>query len=120
MTHPSHEVNKVYIAEVRGKVIPDELKQLRSGVDLEDGKTAPAKARLLSYSDASNTSTVELTIHEGRKRQVRRMLAAVGHKVIKLARVRLGSLDLEGLREGQYRFLTKKEVSDLIKLATPK
>ncbi|MEN6356984.1 MAG: pseudouridine synthase [Armatimonadota bacterium] len=120
MTHPSHEVNKVYVAEVRGKMTPDELRQLRIGVDLEDGKTAPARAVLLSHSDASNTSTVEITIHEGRKRQVRRMLSAVGHKVIKLARARLGSLDLKGLREGQYRFLTKKEVSDLIKLATPK
>jgi 23S rRNA pseudouridine2605 synthase len=120
MTHPSHEINKVYVVEVRGKVTPDELRQLRTGVDLEDGKTAPARAILLSYSDASNISTVEITIHEGRKRQVRRMLAAVGHRVIKLARVRLGSLDIEGLQEGHYRFLTKKEISDLSKLATPK
>lgn len=120
MTHPSHEVDKVYVAEVRGKVTPDELRQLRTGIDLEDGRTAPAKAVLISHSQKTNTSTVEITIHEGRKRQVRRMLAAVGHKVTKLARVRLGSLDLKGLREGQYRFLTKREVSDLTKLATPK
>ncbi|MHB9036082.1 MAG: pseudouridine synthase, partial [Armatimonadota bacterium] len=117
MMHPSHEVDKVYAAEVRGRVTADELTQLEKGVELDDGMTSPAKARLISYSSEANTSNVELTIHEGRKRQIRRMLAAVGHRVDKLARVRLGSLDLKDVPEGQYRFLTKKEVAILRNLA---
>lgn len=120
MTHPSHEIDKVYVAEVVGRVIDEKLARLENGVELDDGMTSPAKARLISYSLDTNTSTVELTIHEGRKRQVRRMLLTVGHRVKKLARVRLGSLDLKGLPEGQYRFLTAKEVSCLRRLAQPK
>jgi len=120
MTHPSHEIEKTYVAEVRGKVTADELKQLEKGVELDDGFTSPAKARLISYSSGTNISTVSIIIHEGRKRQVRRMFAAIGHRVNKLSRVRLGSLDLKGVSEGRYRFLNKKEVDKLRKLANPK
>lgn len=120
MTHPSHEIEKTYVAEVRGRVIADELKQLEKGIELEDGLTSPAKTRLISYSSGTNTSTVQIIIHEGRKRQVRRMFSAVGHRVNKLSRVRLGFLDLKGVAEGRYRFLNKKEVDQLRKLATPK
>ena len=118
LTHPSHQVEKTYVAEVRGRVSAREIEQLAEGVDLDDGRTAPAKVRLLAHSPETNTSRVEITIHEGRKRQVRRMLAAVGHRVERLTRVRLGSLDLKGLAEGEHRYLTKKEVSQLRKLAT--
>lgn len=117
LTHPSHEVDKTYRAVVRGKVITETLHKLEAGVELEDGVTAPARAKLISYSPSTNTSKVEITIHEGRKRQVRRMFTAVGHRVQELARIRQGNLDLKGLKEGEYRFLTKEEVSELKKLA---
>ncbi|MCE5200629.1 MAG: pseudouridine synthase [Armatimonadota bacterium] len=118
--HPSHQIEKTYVAEVHGKINAEALNALERGIELDDGPTAPAKVHLISYSPETDISKVELIIHEGRKRQVRRMLAAVGHRVVKLARVRLGDLDLKGVPEGQYRFLTQKEVSRLKKLATPK
>lgn len=117
MSHPSHEVEKVYVAVVRGRITATDLRQLERGIELEDGVTAPARARLVSASRDTNTSTVEVAIHEGRKRQVRRMFAAIEHRVEKLTRIRLGNLDLKGLKEGDSRRLTKKEVSELKKLA---
>lgn len=117
LSHPSHEVDKVYVAVVRGRIRASELEWLQRGVELEDGVTSPARARLISTASDSSTSTVEITIHEGRKRQIRRMFAVVGHRVERLTRVRIGNLDLKGLREGQYRRLTKKEVAELRKLA---
>ena len=119
LTHPSHEIEKTYVAVVRGKIRSSSLSAFERGIEIEDGVTAPAKARLLSFSTGTNSSTVEITIHEGKKRQVRRMFAAVGHKVDKLERTRLGGLDLRGLDEGKYRLLTKKELGQLTKLARP-
>ena len=115
LTHPSHEIDKTYVAVVRGRISASALSQLAKGVELEDGLTAPAKARLLSYSPSKDESKVEITIHEGRKRQVRRMFDAVEHRVLSLTRVRLGNLDLTGLDEGKYRELTAKEVAALRK-----
>lgn len=117
LTHPSHEVDKTYLAVVSGRVTARTLERLGSGVRLQDGQTAPARARLIGYSRENDESTVEIVIHEGRKRQVRRMFEAMGHRVLRLARTRLGPLDLRGLAEGQCRRLTKKEVDDLRKLA---
>lgn len=119
LTHPSREIEKVYVAEMHGLVIPEKLNKLATGVMLDDGMTAPAKVQLISYSQETNTSTVEVTIHEGRKRQVRRMFDAVGHRTMKLTRVRLGNLDIKDVEEGKYRFLTAGEVNQLRKLAKP-
>lgn len=117
LTHPSHEVEKVYVAVVRGRITASDLSQLERGIELEDGVTAPARTRLIQASQQTNTSTVEIAIHEGKKRQIRRMFALIGHRVERLARVRIGNLDLKGLLEGESRRLTKKEVSELNKLA---
>ncbi|MDH7601083.1 MAG: pseudouridine synthase [Armatimonadota bacterium] len=117
LTHPSYEVEKTYEATVTGRISREALDRLSQGVELDDGPTAPAKVRLLSYSPEDNTSKVEITIHEGRKRQVKRMFQAVGHRVVKLVRTRFGTLDIKGLREGEHRYLTKKEVAKLKKLA---
>ena len=117
MSHPSHEVEKVYIAVVRGRITASELTQLERGIELEDGMTSPARTRLISASRDTNTSTVEIAIHEGRKRQIRRMFVAIGHRVEKLSRIRIGNLDLKGLKEGDSRRLTRKEVAELKKLA---
>lgn len=117
LTHPSHQIEKTYRAVVRGRITASSLSALEQGVELDDGVTAPARARLISYDRGTNTSTCEITIHEGRKRQVRRMFAAVGHRVEELSRVRLGNLILKGLAQGQCRELTPREINDLRKLA---
>jgi 23S rRNA pseudouridine2605 synthase len=107
LAHPRYGVEKVYEAEVEGRPSDEALEQLREGIDLEDGHTAPAAARLLG------PSTVELTLHEGRKHQVKRMLAAVGHPVMRLHRSRYAGLTLEGLEPGAWRELEPSEVDRL-------
>jgi 23S rRNA pseudouridine2605 synthase len=107
LAHPRYGVEKTYVAEVRGTPSPEVIAALEEGVDLEDGRTAPAKARLLT------PGIVELTIHEGRNRQVKRMLEAVGHRVIRLHRIAYAGLTLEGLEPGQWRELEPSEVERL-------
>ena len=108
LTHPSFEVPKTYVATVaRGPVRDAALRELRDGVELEDGRTAPARVRRVAGD------RLEITIHEGRNRQVRRMCEAVGHPVRTLTRVALGTLKLEGLPSGSYRRLTDTEVARL-------
>lgn len=113
LTHPSHEIGKTYVATVRGKVDEDDLDRLRTGIQLEDGVTAPAKAKLLNVSPDGRRSTVELTIHEGKKRQVRRMFNAIGHRVEHLIRTKIGSISIGNLKAGEWRYLTDDEVKRL-------
>ncbi|MBR5429953.1 MAG: rRNA pseudouridine synthase [Firmicutes bacterium] len=110
LLHPSHEVEKTYLAQVEQEPDAAALALLRRGVRLSDGLTAPARARCRK---SGGGVWVELTIHEGRNRQVRRMLEAVGHPVLRLKRVRLAGLDLTGLRPGQWRELTADEIRRL-------
>jgi 23S rRNA pseudouridine2605 synthase len=107
LMHPRYEVNKVYEAEVEGEPSDDALAQLAKGVELEDGITSPAKV------DRLGPSRIELTIHEGRKHQVKRMLEAVGHPVSHLHRSRYAGLTLDGLAPGEWRELTRDEVNRL-------
>ena len=107
LAHPRYEVEKVYEAEVEGEPSAEALRQLERGVQLDDGPTAPADARRLA------PSRVELAIHEGRKHQVKRMLAAVGHPVRSLHRSRYAGLTLKGLGPGESRELTGAEVERL-------
>jgi 23S rRNA pseudouridine2605 synthase len=113
LAHPSYEIDKVYRAWVKGVPSPDKVKRLATGVRLEDGMTSPGQARLLKASPDKQKAWIELTIHEGRNRQVRRMCEAIGHPVLTLERVRLGFLTLEGLSPGEYRPLTSEEVEKL-------
>lgn len=117
LTHPKYKIDKTYIAKVKGIPKREQLKQLEKGVHLEDGVTAPAKVKLLSADRRKNTAIIELTIHEGRNRQVRRMFEKIGHPVMKLKRERLAFLDLTGLNAGESRPLTPHEVKQLIVLA---
>ena len=114
LTHPRYEQEKEYHALVRGRPTSAALEPLRRGLLLpgEIRPTAPARARFLRPGDGDTTWLV-VTLHEGRKRQVRRMLAAVGHPVLRLVRVRVGSLKLGDLQPGQWRFLTAEEVARL-------
>ena len=107
LMHPRFEVDKVYVADVQGRPSPETLRRLAEGVELEDGRTAPARARLVAVD------RVELTIHEGRKHQVKRMLEAVGHPARRLHRSRYAGLDLAGLEAGRWRELSAVEVANL-------
>ena len=107
LAHPRYEVEKVYEAEVEGDLSDDALDQLRAGIELDDGPTSPAQVRRLA------SGRIELGIHEGRKHQVKRMLAAVGHPVARLHRSRYAGLTLEGLEPGRWRELEPSEVARL-------
>src|SRR4051794_2132993 len=112
LTHPRYGVKKVYRARIQpGRLSPRDLDALKRGVELEDGRTAPAQVRQPA------TGVVEITIREGKKRQVRRMLETVGHRVVELERVAFGPLGLRGLEPGKSRRLTKAEVERLRRTA---
>lgn len=118
MIHPRYEMVKTYEAKVKGLVKSEDIRKLTRGVLLDDGITAPAKVQIFEQSDRD--TLLQLEIHEGRKRQVRRMCDVVGHPVIHLKRVAFSCLDLEGLQPGQYRFLNDVEVKRLVEMAEAK
>ena len=107
LAHPRYGVPKVYEADVEGSPSADALARLRRGIELDDGRTAPADVRRLG------PHRIELTLHEGRKHQVKRMCEAVGHPVTRLHRARYAGLDLAGLGAGEWRTLTSGEVAEL-------
>jgi 23S rRNA pseudouridine2605 synthase len=107
LAHPRYGVPKVYEADVEGSLPREAIQRLREGIELEDGRTAPAEARRLA------PGRLELTLHEGRKHQVKRMCEAVGHPVRRLHRVRYAGLDLDGLEPGEWRQLAPDEVAEL-------
>ena len=110
LLHPGREITKIYQCAFRGRLTTEKLRQLEQGVLLEDGWTAPARARRI------NDAVLELAIHEGRNRQVRRMMAAVGLEVNWLNRVNFAGLTLQGLKPGQWRELTTHEIRRLMAL----
>lgn len=120
LMHPKNEIQKVYVAKIKGIPSREKIRGLERGVQLEDGKTAPAKAKVISIDKKKQTAIVELAIHEGRNRQVRRMFEAIGHPVMKLKRESYGFLTLKGLNVGDMRELTPHEVKQLRALATTK
>lgn len=97
MTHPKFKIDKTYIARVKGVPTKQGLMKLQGGIKLEDGKTAPAKVSMTSFDEKAGKAICEITIHEGRNRQVRRMFEAIGTPVVKLKRERFAFLDLTGL-----------------------
>ncbi|WP_066366576.1 23S rRNA pseudouridine(2605) synthase RluB [Neobacillus fumarioli] len=117
LMHPRSEIEKVYVAKIKGIPLKENLRKLEKGIRLEDGKTAPAKVKLLSVDKKKHTAIVEITIHEGRNRQVRRMFEAIGHEVMKLKRERYGFLTLDGLKAGEARELSPHEVKQFRALA---
>lgn len=113
LTHPKSNINKLYIVKVKGLVHKDEILKLRNGIVINGFKTSPAAARIKSYDKKTDTSIVELTIHEGKNHQVKNMFLEVGHEVLKLKREKIAFLDLKGLKPGEYRYLNLKEVKKL-------
>jgi len=111
LTHPKHHVPKTYLVRVSGAPTPDKLEQMAGGLVLDDGPTAPAGVRLIGEQEGK--ALLEITIFEGRNRQVRRMCEYIGHPVLRLQRIRFANLSIEGLRPGQYRHLTGDELKRL-------
>jgi 23S rRNA pseudouridine2605 synthase len=111
LLHPRFGVDKTYRAEIGGRLSPDEVRRLVEGISLEDGRAAGAKVRVLAVR--RERSVVDVTIHEGRNRQVRRMFEAIGHPILALTRTRFGPLRLGSLPAGHVRALTEKELEAL-------
>jgi 23S rRNA pseudouridine2605 synthase len=111
LLHPRYHVQKTYLTKIKGTLQSDQFRQLETGIRLEDGLTAPAQVKKIRK--AEENSWIELTIYEGRTHQVKRMLEAVDHPVLKLKRVRFGPLTLGHLPSGEYRFLTDPEIHRL-------
>lgn len=115
LMHPRYRVNKVYEVWVKGEMKPVTARKLANGVMLDDGRTAPAIAKIRETKKGA--TRLELTIHEGRKRIVKRMCEKVGHRVIELRRLSIGSVDVKGMSPGDWRFLENREVAALRRLA---
>ncbi len=118
VTHPRHQVPKVYRAEIRGSLTPEAREQLQTGVPLFGRRTLPARIRSLRFDRGRSITNLEIEIREGRNQQVRRMLQAVGYPVTRLQRVAIGRLELGRLRLGRFRLLTEAEVADLLRPGT--
>ena len=116
VTHPKHEIDKTYTVTVIGIVENDEVEKLRNGVVIDEVYTTkPAKVKILKTDKETNKSRLEITIHEGKNRQVRKMCEAVGRKVIALHRSRIGNIGVKDLKIGTWRYLTDKEIKDILK-----
>jgi 23S rRNA pseudouridine2605 synthase len=113
LTHPKHHVPRTYLATVKGVPHGTKLDKLRSGIELEDGMTSPAEAEYYDIDLDKNEAVIQVTIYEGRNRQVRRMFEAIGHPVQKLKRIKFGPILLAGLPRGKYRHLTAEEIKEL-------
>ncbi|MBO5429558.1 MAG: rRNA pseudouridine synthase [Peptococcaceae bacterium] len=111
MTHPKFKIKKTYLATVQGELTKERLQMLREGVELEDGKTAPAEVKVVRQE--KHRTVVEITIHEGKNRQVRRMFKAVKNPVLELKRINVGGLTLKGVGSGEIRSLTDEELQKL-------
>ena len=113
LMHPKNNIDKVYIAKVKGLIGKVEINKLERGVYIDGVKTSKAKARIRKYDKKSDSSIVELTIHEGRNHQVKKMFEAIGYEVVKLKREKIAFLDVKDLKSGEYRSLNIKEVKKL-------
>lgn len=111
ITHPSHEVEKVYLARIKGIPSMEEIESFKSGLEIEDYVTAPSDIEILNRYE--NSSLAQIKIHEGRNRQVRKMCNAIGHPVLELKRVKMGQIELGGLKPGEWRELTDAEIQYL-------
>ena len=117
MMHPKNKIDKLYIAKIKGILFKNEIEKLSKGIEIDGIKTSKARIKVKKYDKKTNTSIVEVIIHEGRNHQVKKMFEAVGHEVLKLKREQIAFLTLDGLSSKEYRMLTPKEVKRLYNLA---
>lgn len=116
VTHPKNEVEKTYTVTLKGKVTNEDVEKLKKGVIIdEDYKTKPAKVRIMKIDEEKNISRLEITIHEGKNRQVRKMCKAIDKKVLALHRSKIGNIDVKDLPIGKWRYLKEKEIEQLLK-----
>ena len=113
ITHPKHEINKTYTVTLKGIVTKEDVEKLEKGVDIGGYTTKPAKVKILKTDIEKNISRLEITIHEGKNRQVRKMCEAIEKKVQALHRTKIGNISVKTLKIGQWRYLTKKEIEEL-------
>ncbi len=116
LLHPSNNIEKVYLAKIKGIIKGSDIYKLKNGVMVDNYKTSPCYVKLKSYNKKTNTSMVEIRIHEGHNHQVKKMFESVGYEVLKLTRLRFAFLDCKDLKPGEYRVLTPKEVKKLYSL----
>ena len=116
LTHPKNEVNKTYNVTVKGAISQEELKKLQNGVEIDNSYiTKPAKVKILKIDEEKNISRIQITIHEGKNRQVRKMCEAINKKVLALHRSSIANIEVKDLKIGKWRYLTKKEIENLHK-----
>jgi len=116
VSHPKHEITKTYTVTLKGKVSDEEINTLREGVVLDDGfKTSKAKVKRIMEDEENKRTRLEIVIHEGKNRQVRRMCEAIGKHVLALHRSKIGDIDVKNLKIGNWRYLNEKEVASLLK-----
>lgn len=120
LMHPKNEMEKVYVAKLEGIVNGEAVRLLKQGVFIEGTKCVPDRVKLKKFDRKTNSSIVEITIHEGKNHEVRRMFESIGYNVDKLKRERIGFLTLNGLNAGEYRRLTPKEIKQLHSLVSKK
>ena len=114
ITHPKHEITKTYTVTLKGIVNKTEVEQLRKGVKIEDYITKPAKVKILKTDEEKDISRLEITIHEGKNRQIRKMCESIGKKVLALHRSKIGNIDVKSIKIGEWRYLKDSEVKELI------
>ncbi len=114
VTHPKHEIEKTYTVTIKGIVKNEEVEMLRKGVKIEDYTTKPAKVKILKTDEEKNISRLEITIHEGKNRQVRKMCETVGHKVIALHRSKIAGIGVKDIPLGKWRFMKEKEIRKIL------
>lgn len=115
VTHPKNEIEKTYNATVRGIVKEEEVEKLRNGVEIEDYISGSAKVKILKIDKEKNVSRLEITIHEGKNREVRKMCEAIGHSIIALHRSKIGSLEVKNIKIGEWKYLSKEELKKISK-----
>ena len=115
VTHPKHEITKTYTVTVKGIIKNEEVEQLRKGVKIDDYTTRPAKVKILKTDEEKDISRLEITIHEGKNRQVRRMCESVGRRVIALHRSKIGNIGVKDIELGKWRYLKDFEVKKILK-----
>lgn len=115
VTHPKHEVDKIYTVTLKGIVTNEDVQKLKNGVEIEDYITKPAQVKILKTDEEKNISRLAITIHEGKNRQVRKMCEAIGKKVQALHRTKIGNIEVKELKLGTWRYLKPEEVEYLIK-----
>ena len=113
VTHPKHEIEKTYTVTIIGIVKKEEVEKLKKGVEIEDYITKPAKVKILKIDEEKNQSRLEITIHEGKNRQVRKMCEAIGHKVLALHRSKIAGIDVKDIPLGKWRYLNSEEVNKI-------